>query len=335
MHRPHQRASGLHTMPITEDFLSTYWHLLLVAAVIALIALSYGVQFVRPAMRLRQVLSRATEQLALVQQQGPSAHIHLPDIERDAMSDPAFQTLWRAYASTLQPQWQTASAGPLSSARARVGALSKAFFAEMNSLPDGDQRDLSDLEHMAQSHPHLSQLWQDYSQALDNLALLESDPQHPTGQWQTTSAAELFFSEHALVDSPLQVNFYKHIPGILTGVGIIGTFSGLIMGLVHFDVSTPEQVQLALSHLVQTVGHAFLISACAITLAMVFTWTEKALLTARYRQVEQLQSLLDSLFPPGGDSQQLERLTRATEMQTALSFKILRELRQPDPRSPR
>jgi hypothetical protein len=315
-------------MPIPTDFLSTYWHLLVVAAVILVISLSYGAQFVLPAMRLRGVLSRATRQLAEIYEQGPTAHIHLPDIGRDIMSTPTLQVIWPTYARTLQPRWQSPSTGPLGSAKARAERLSKAFFSEMNNLPDGEQRDLSDLEHMAQSHPHLRELWQEYSQALDNVAQLEADPQQPTGQWQTTSAAELFYSEHALVDSPLQVNFYKHVPGILTGIGIIGTFSGLIMGLIHFDVSNPDQVQLALSQLVQSVGHAFLISALAITLAMVFTWTEKALLTARYRQVEQLQGVLDMLFPPGGDSQQLERLTRATEMQTALSFKILRELRQ-------
>jgi hypothetical protein len=322
-------------MPHSDHFLTTHWHLLLVAAVIAFIALSYVTQFVRPALRLQTLLDEALQQLGKLQQDGPTRHIHLPDIARDIMYAPGLQHIWSPYARTLQPQWQSANAGPLSSARGRVDALSKAFFSEMHSLPDGDRRDLSDLEHMAQSHPHLSQLWQDYSQALDNLAQLEADPQQPTGQWQTNSAAELFFSEHALVDSPLQVNFYKHVPGILTGVGIIGTFSGLIMGLIQFDVSNPEQVQNALSHLVQTVGYAFVISACAITLAMVFTWAEKALLTARYRQVEQLQHVLDSLFPPGGDSQQLERLTLATEMQTALSFKILRELRQSTARTPR
>jgi pimeloyl-ACP methyl ester carboxylesterase len=67
----------------------------------------------------------------------------------------------------------------------------------------------------------------------------------------------------------LQTHFYKHVPGILTGVGIIGTFTGLITGLMNFDVSSPEQVQMALSQLVQTVGQAFWISAVAITLAMI------------------------------------------------------------------
>jgi hypothetical protein len=69
----------------------------------------------------------------------------------------------------------------------------------------------------------------------------------------------------------------------------------------------------------------------AITLAMVFTWFEKSLLTGRYRQVEQLQHHLDTIFAPHGGEQHLERLTLATEMQTRLSLQILQQLRATSP----
>jgi hypothetical protein len=187
--------------------------------------------------------------------------------------------------------------------------------------------DLSNIEQLAQNDPQLAQVWHEYSQALEGLQQLESSTSSVAGKWQASSHADLYFTEQALVDTPLQSNFYKHIPGILTGVGIIGTFTGLIAGLIGFDVSNPERVQAELSQLVQTVGHAFLVSALAITLAMVFTWIEKSVLTGRYRQVEELQQALDTLFTPQGGMQQVERLTLATEMQAALSYKILHQLR--------
>ena len=129
------------------------------------------------------------------------------------------------------------------------------------------------------------------------------------------------------MDLPLQTDFYKHVPGILTGLGIIGTFSGLIMGLIHFDVSNPETTQTQLSLLVQTVGQAFFVSAAAIALAMLFTWIEKSLLTARYAQVETLQHLIDSLFDASSGESYLERLVAAAEAQAAASHEMLKELR--------
>ena len=308
-------------------YLPNYWHLWAVAAVIGLMAWNYGTQFIQPALRLKTDLSKVHAHLAQLSQQAPGTHIDLAQLKDDVMTSPALQHAWQQYACTLQVQWQAPDAGPLGAARQRVSHLSRSFFAHMDMAANGQRLDLSHLEQLTQNDPNLGKLWAEYNQALEALQQLETSAHNTSGQWQAQSHAENYFTEQALVDSPLQSNFYKHIPGILTGVGIIGTFSGLIVGLVNFDVSNPERVQAELSQLVQTVGHAFLVSALAITLAMVFTWIEKSLLTGRYRQVEQLQQGLDNLFNPQGGAQHMERLTLAAEMQAALSYKILSQLR--------
>lgn len=222
-------------------------------------------------MRALNCVHQTGQVILLIAQAG---QIDLALLKTEVMTSPALQHAWQQYASTLQAQWQAADAGPLGAARQRVRHLSRAFFAHMDVASQGTRLDLSNLEQLAQNDPNLGKLWTEYNQALEALQQLEVSAQNTTGQWQAQSHAENYFTEQALVDSPLQSNFYKHIPGILTGVGIIGTFTGLIAGLVSFDVSNPEQVQAELSQLVQTVGHAFWVSALAITLAMVFTWID-------------------------------------------------------------
>jgi Mg2+ and Co2+ transporter CorA len=314
-------------MPQLMPLFTDYWHLWLVAAVIGLIALDFMHRFVGPALKLKTDLRRVHAQLVDLTTQSPAQHIDLAQLKNEVMSSPALQHAWQQYASTLQPQWQAADAGPLGAARQRVSHLSRAFFGQMGQTSSSGRVDLSNIEQLAENDPQLAQVWREYSQALESLQQLESSAATSAGKWQASSHADLYFTEQALVDTPLQSNFYKHIPGILTGVGIIGTFTGLIAGLVGFDVSNPERVQAELTQLVQTVGHAFLVSALAITLAMVFTWIEKSVLTGRYRQVEELQQVLDTLFTPQGGTQSVERLTLATEMQAALSYKILTQLR--------
>ncbi|MDD5249492.1 MAG: hypothetical protein PHY45_10930, partial [Rhodocyclaceae bacterium] len=171
---------------------------------------------------------------------------------------------------------------------------------------------LDDIAATAMASPRLANLWQEYAQTLH--------PQFDAGgkaagaRWRATTLAESFFTEQALVDSPLKTEFYKHLPGILTGLGIIGTFTGLIIGLIHFDVSLdPNQAQAQLRNLINAVGHAFFVSAAAISLAMLFTWIEKSLLTLRYRQVEKLRELIDGMFDVGVDFEYLERLVVAAE----------------------
>lgn len=179
--------------------------------------------------------------------------------------------------------------------------------------------------------PRLAHLWREYVQTLHGLTPAKGAPQ--VAVWRATTMAEQFFTEQALVDTPLKTEFYKHLPGILTGIGIIGTFSGLIAGLAQFEVSSnPETVRAGLHGLIRGVGHAFEISAAAIALAMLFTWIEKSLVTARYRQVERLVQLIDGLFDTGVGEEYLARLVRAAEVSAQqgaqLREAIVGELRQ-------
>jgi hypothetical protein len=315
-------------MPDLFQHLIAYWHLWTVATVLGLIALQYTLRFALPALQLKGQLGHVNAQLAVLAQQPPSQPIDLSPLKTEVMTSPTLQHAWEQYAMTLQPKWSSADVGPLGVARQRASQLSQAFFAHLDLSSRGGRLDLSRIENMSRNDPHMAQLWREYIQVVETVQRLENSAQNTVGQWQASHGAELYFTEHALVDSPLQSNFYKHVPGILTGVGIIGTFTGLIAGLIGFDVSRPEQVQAELSQLVQTVGHAFLVSALAIALAMVFTWVEKSVLTSRYRQVEEMQQWLDTLFSSRGDAPFMERLTLASEMQTALSFQILNHLRE-------
>ena len=300
-------------------------HLWVVGAVIAAIVAIYLQRFVWPALRLKRDLRQAIAVLeGLQDQDSVAAKVTL---ERDCGMAGSLAPLWARYARTLQLATAAPDDAALGAARANANRLSRIFFSGINAATGQERLDLTAVERLIEKDADMARLWSEYNQALEVLGRLESGTQTVARAWQATSPAEHFFAEPLVVDSILQADFFRHVPGILTGVGIIGTFVGLILGLLQFDVSDPEQVQVQLGLLLQTVGQAFMVSAVAIALAMVFTWVEKSVLSARYRQVEQLQHLLDALFWPRGGTEQIERLTQAAEMQTALSFKLLAELR--------
>lgn len=312
-------------MPI---FLSpgTHWHLWLVCAVILFIAFNYAWRFLWPALQLQGALTQAIGDLIRLQSQDSVQAKEA--LDNDAAMGGVLAPLWSRYARTLQLVTAAPDDAALGAARAHANRLSKTFFSGVYAATGQERLDLAQVERLLEQDPQMARLWDEYNQALEVLGRLESGTQAVARAWQATSAAEHYFSEQAVVDTVLRTEFFKHVPGILTGVGIIGTFLGLIGGLLRFDLSAPQQVQSQLGMLVQTVGQAFWVSASAITLAMVFTWIEKSLLSQRYAQTEQLQHLLDALFWPRGGTEQIERLTQAVEMQSALSFKLLAELRQ-------
>lgn len=160
----------------------------------------------------------------------------------------------------------------------------------------------------------LQHLWSEYAETLHPQKKQDESGQLKITCYRATAMAEVFFSEQALVETPLKTAFYKHLPGILTGLGIIGTFSGLIYGLDGFQITEdPKSVRESLGTLIQGVGHAFVISAIAIGLAMLCTWWTNRELTLRYRQVERLCQLIDSFFDAGAGEEYLARLVEASE----------------------
>lgn len=183
--------------------------------------------------------------------------------------------------------------------------------------------DVDRVANEAMVNERLAHCWSEFKETLHPQRSVNSVGQQEVTRWRATALAETFFTDQALVETPLKTEFYKHLPGILTGIGILGTFSGLIFGLVNFNVSSDaEAVRESLADLIQHVGHAFIVSATAIGLAMLFTWIEKSLVTARFRQVEKVCRLLDSMFDAGAGEEYLSRLVEASETSATQSTQL-------------
>ena len=170
----------------------------------------------------------------------------------------------------------------------------------------------------------LAHLWREYQDSL-HVQREERDGQMQVVAVRSTIPAEAYFNSQYVVDSRLRTEFFKHLPGIFTGLGIIGTFTGLIAGLGHFKVSeNAVTVRESLESLMHAVGEAFLISAAAITAAMVVTFFEKVLLAALYRQAEDIAHAIDARFEGGAGEEYLSRLVNASES-SASQTKILKD----------
>jgi methyl-accepting chemotaxis protein len=156
--------------------------------------------------------------------------------------------------------------------------------------------------------------WREYEETLHEQADVSRAEPTVVGV-RATVQAEAFFHTEALVDDPLHVEFYKHLPGILTGIGIIATFMGLITGLQQFDASAtePEALKHSLSGLFDYVRHAFMFSALAIGLAMLLTIVEKVIYNLCVHRAAGVAAELDALFRAGLGEEYLSRLVKSSE----------------------
>ncbi|MBF0121422.1 MAG: anti-phage defense ZorAB system ZorA [Desulfobacterales bacterium] len=172
----------------------------------------------------------------------------------------------------------------------------------------------------------ISHLWSKYKETLHEQKRINPKTAfEETYALRATIPAEAYFNNQSLVDSQLHADFFKHLPGIFTGIGIIGTFFGLIKGLGAFHVSDNTQiVRQSLGQLLSGVSEAFIVSATAIALAMIVTIIEKILLSILHRKVEELCYFIDSLFEVGSGEEYLARIVKASE-DSASQSKILKD----------
>jgi len=176
--------------------------------------------------------------------------------------------------------------------------------------------DLDQVRADAMGSDALRHCWDEFRDTLHGQKQANATGALEVTRWRATATANSFFTEQSLVDTPLRTEFYKHLPGILTGIGIIGTFSGLILGLQAFgqvDLGDAEKARLGLRALLGTVGGAFIVSGAAIALAMLLTTVEKIVVNSLYTRVESLCGMVDSLFDAGAGEEYLQRLVEAAE----------------------
>jgi hypothetical protein len=172
----------------------------------------------------------------------------------------------------------------------------------------------------------MAALWNEYHETLHVQKVLDvQSGEMVESAIRSTVSAEMFLSPHSVVDGRVHSEFFKHLPGIFTGIGIIGTFTGLLSGLRAFRISDDSGVvRDSLTNLLHGVSEAFFVSAFAIFLAMLTTVVEKYLLNSLYRKVTQLAHEIDATYEAGAGEEYLARLVSSSE-DSASQTKILKD----------
>lgn len=125
----------------------------------------------------------------------------------------------------------------------------------------------------------------------------------------------------------------RHVPGILTGVGIVGTFYGIYQGLSKMRESlgklgstvADKQVDLITEAVDQLFGHvspAFHASMICVGLAVIFTIIEKVAHKLLFEDASALAGAIDETFPVLQSEKIMQDLSNASA-RTATDFRTI------------
>ena len=126
--------------------------------------------------------------------------------------------------------------------------------------------------------PRLKQLFQDYLFELNRIDNTEKAYYKcDIGDYINTG----------LVDSVMHRNILNQVAGVMTGLGILGTFIGLSLGLQHFSTGTTAEVTNSIAPLMDGIKVAFHTSIYGMVFSLVFNFTYKCKLEEAEDAVEE------------------------------------------------
>ncbi|PUE32993.1 hypothetical protein B9Z35_05575 [Limnohabitans sp. Jir61] len=191
-------------------------------------------------------------------------------------------------------------------------AVSRLEQTEPNSTPQK-------VSEIFSSDKTLLGLWKEFAKTLHEQRELRNGELQTTAVFSTVTA-DAYFNPETVFEGPINSEFFKHLPGVLTGCGIIGTFFGLIIGLHSFasiQLGNSQATQQGLQLLMDSVSGAFTVSTAAIISAMVITVIEKYLVKSLTADVQNLVQAIDQLYDAGASEDYLARLVKASEDSSA------------------
>lgn len=137
-----------------------------------------------------------------------------------------------------------------------------------------------------------------------------------------TFDADHFFNTSTLGAGVTESRFIAAVPGMLTAIGVFGTFLGLMLGLRSLDMTDADTMQDSIGMLIDGAAIAFTTSVWGIFFSLAFNIFEKVIEGSLIKRIRKFQLKTDRLF----DRNLGERTLLNIQEKSSESEKLLRVL---------
>lgn len=159
---------------------------------------------------------------------------------------------------------------------------------------------------------YLKNAWRGYQKTLFTV----SDYNNKSILYATHDADEYF--NLANISNGVNLQFWQNIGGIFTGLGILGTFLGLSVGLSGIDLQNISNKEIA--NLVSGMNTAFFTSLIGITGALIFSGFHKRIIEKLSKSIDGLNEKIETLFV-SKNAEQLLADSYANSVEQSTQFK--------------
>lgn len=113
---------------------------------------------------------------------------------------------------------------------------------------------------------------------------------------KSLNEAQNIFLESYRSSKYLNTQFLQSVPHILVGIGIVGTFLGLAVGVENFDSQNAEQIRKSIEYLLEGMSLAFLSSIFGLGTSVIFQLIDRNYLSYIYKKLRSFCKEVDSRY---------------------------------------
>ncbi len=154
-------------------------------------------------------------------------------------------------------------------------------------------------------------LWNEFN---ESLVKTENTFTGHTDYYKSIDAEHFFHKKNLLTH--IGTKLYSTIPSLLLGIGLIGTFLGLFVGLVQMNFSTQVLLEASMKELIHAAGVKFASSIWGLGLSLVFTYIDKKFENELENKIDEIQELVNFAFTRRTAEQSLEDINISAKLQT-------------------
>lgn len=150
-----------------------------------------------------------------------------------------------------------------------------------------------DIDKIISNNEDIYDAWNEYKKTLTKITL------DNTTMLYSTQAVSDYLNFNTVTKS-INITLWQNLGGIFTGIGILGTFAGLVLGLQGINVSAADVdvLKVGISNLLNGISTAFLTSLIGICLALLFNIIHnKYNINKVNLNVGALTRLLEEMYP--------------------------------------
>lgn len=153
---------------------------------------------------------------------------------------------------------------------------------------------------------HYAEVWKNFERTLLKSA---------TEGVMMTQDPEIFYNDQTMLDD-MPLNLFRSMPGIFTGLGLLGTFAGISAGISGLDFGNVEAMKKGIEVLLKGTDTAFLTSVVGIILALVYSIVNSFVYRPYAQKLSTLINQFCNLFPVKSIEEFLSRQAEQAEEQT-------------------